>query len=127
MCAKEWKRIAEREARRYREHRAFVKGVRDAGSPGTERSRASERWILAVDYVLEYLHRTDPEKERFMRIYLNLDGSRRTNPGNMVALSFTCGTSTSTVYAWRSELLSLLVIAATQTRAIVPYESKPTR
>ena len=83
--------------------------------------------ILAVDYVLEYLHRTDPEKERFMRIYLNLDGSRRTNPCNMVALSFTCGTSTSTVYAWRSELLSLLVIAATQTRAIVPYESKPTR
>lgn len=127
MSAKEWKRIAEREARRYREHRAFVKGVRDAGSPGTERSRASERWVLAVDYVLNYLHRTDPEKERFMRSYLNLDGSRRTKRSSIVALSLACCTSTSTVYAWRSELLSLLVIAATQTGAIVPYETKPTR
>ena len=121
-----WKRIAEQQARRYREHKAFIQGVRDAGSPGTDRSRAAERWVLAVDYVLEYLHRNDAEKEMFMRVYLGLDGKRRsTDKKGMVALSLAFNVSPSTLYVWRGELLTLLVIAAAQTRALFPYETKP--
>ncbi len=127
MHVKEWKRIAELQARKYREHKAFLQGVRDGGSPGTDRSRAAERWVLAVDYVLEYLHRNDAEKELFMRYYLCIDGKRRrTDKKGMVALSLAFNVSPSTLYEWRRELLTLLVIAAAQTRALIPYETDPT-
>ena len=65
MNEKEWKRIAEREAKRYREHKAFQKGVEDAHGVVTDRYRRSVRWTLAVEYVLAYLHRVSEEKERF--------------------------------------------------------------
>lgn len=126
MHVKDWKRIAEQQARRYREHKAFLRGIRDAGSPGTDRSRMAERWVLAVDYVLEYLHRNDAAKEQFMRDYLCLDGKRlRKDEKGMVALSFVYSVSPSTLYDWRRELLTLLVIAAAQTRALIPYETEP--
>lgn len=126
MCVKEWKRIAERETKRYREKKAFLRGVSDAGSAGTERSDAVRRWVLAVDYVLEYLHRVSPEKECFMRLYYGLDGERRrTDAKGMIALSFALHVSTSALYEWRKEILTLLVIAAAQTRALHPYETEP--
>lgn len=124
MHVKEWKRIAEREARQYREKQAFLQGVHDAGSAGTARSRAAESWVLAVDHVLGYLHRTDAEKELFMRTYLCLDGKRRrSDKKGMVALSLAFNVSLSTLYEWRKDLLSLLVIAAAQTGALTPYET----
>jgi hypothetical protein len=126
MHVKEWKRIAEQQARRYREHKAFIQGVQDAGSPGTDRSRAAERWVQAVDCALEYLRQNDAEKELFMRVYLCLDGKRRrTDKKGMVTLSLLFNVSLSTVYEWRKDLLTLLVIAASQTGALVPYQTKP--
>lgn len=124
MCVKESKRIVEREAKRYREHKAFIKGVEDAHGVVPDRYRESVKWVLAVDYVLAYLHGVSEEKERFFRIYFGVDGERRRTDGNgMLALSFEFHTSASTLYAWRKELRTLLVIAAAQTGALHPYES----
>ena len=59
MHVNDWKRIAEQEARRYRDNRAFIQGVLDSGGDGSDRYRMKQKWVLAVDYVLAYLHRTD--------------------------------------------------------------------
>ena len=127
MHVKEWKRIAEQEALRYREHKAFIKGAEDGGGGVSERYRQSVRWVLAVDYVLEHLHRTDAEKERFFRLCYGIDGTRRRlDQKGMVALSFALNASTTTLYRWRREAVSLLLIAAAQTGALRPYRIEPT-
>ena len=124
MNVKECKRIAEREAKRYREHKAFIKGVEDAGGVVPERYGQSLRWVVATDLVLRYLHRYDEEKERFFRLYFGIDGDRRRGDRRgMIELSFVCSVSASALYEWRKELRTLLVIAAAQTGAMRPYES----
>ncbi len=125
MCIKEWKRIAEQEATRYREHKAFMKGVEDARGTVTERCRSSMRWVKAVDLVLAYLQRTNDEHARFFRLLFGIDGTPayRGEKG-MIALSFEFCVSVSQLYQWKSELLSLLLLAAAQTGALLPYRTE---
>lgn len=122
MCVKEWKRIAEREARRYREHRAFMRGVEDAAGGVTERYRQSARWVLTVEYVLGYLYETNTEKERCFRKLFDIDGVQRYRGARgMQALAYEMNVSASLLYQWKNELLSLLLLAAAQTKALQPY------
>ena len=124
VCVKEWKRIAEWEAAHYRERKAFLKGVRDAGGEMTARAEQYQRWILAVENVLQYLHRHNPEKERFFRLYYGVDGGRRLYDGEgLVSLTFSFHTSQSTLYQWRNDVLSLLLIAASETGALQPFRN----
>ncbi len=124
MCVKEWKRIAEWEASHYRERIAFLKGIEDAGGEFTTRATQYRKWVRATDYVLDYLKRNDEEKERFFRICYGLDGGRRRNSQKgMLALTFAFHVSQSTLYQWKSEILSLLLIAAAQTGAIAPFQN----
>ena len=124
MNVKECKRIAEREAKRYREHKAFIQGVEDAHGVVPERYGQSLRWVLAADLVLRYLHEYDEEKERFFRLYFGIDGDRRRGgKRGMIELSFLLNVSASALYEWRKEIRTLLVIAAAQTGAMRPYES----
>ena len=126
MHVNDWKRIAEQEARRYRDNKAFLQGVLDSGGAVTERYRIKQKWVLAVEYVMDYLHRTDAEKERFFRLCYGIDGTtRRLNEKRMVALTFEFHASTTTLYRWRSEHASLLLIAAAQTGALRPYRFGP--
>ncbi len=122
MCVKEWKRIAEREAMHYREYKAYEKGVEDAADRVPERYAERLRWTLAVEYVLAYWDRHDAEKARFFRAWYGIDEPRRTKSKNsMIALSFELHAAASTLYDWRKEAQTLLVIAATQTGALRPY------
>lgn len=128
MQEKDWKRIAEKEARHYRDHMAFMRGVEDAKGGETERYRQSGKWVLAVNYVLEHLKRTDPEKERFFRCIYGIDsGKPRRGERAFLALAFEFHTTSSTLYRWRNELVSLLLIAASQTGALIPYRIEPER
>ena len=123
MCVKEWKRIAEWEASRYRDRKAFLKGAEDAGGVFSPRVDRYKKWVLAVEYVLAYLKRNDAVKERFFRACYGLDGGRkRFNQKGMLALTFEFHTARSTLYQWRNETLSLLLIAAAQTGAIEPFQ-----
>ena len=126
MHVNDWKRIAEQEARRYRDNRAFIQGVLDSGGDGSDRYRMKQKWVLAVAYVLAYLHRTDAAKERFFRLCYGIDGTQKQlNEKSMVALSFVCNASVNTLYRWRSEQTTLLLIAAAQTGALRPYGIEP--
>ena len=126
MCVKEWKRIADREAMRYRDSKAFQKGVEDAAGVLSARYRESCRWTLAVECVLKYLDRTDAEKARFFRVWYGIDGQRRRpDRKGMIALSLEWNVATSTLYVWRKELRTLLVIAAAQTGALRPFRMDP--
>ncbi|MBQ5991424.1 MAG: hypothetical protein IJL62_02625 [Clostridia bacterium] len=125
MCVKEWKRIAEWEASHYRERVAFLKGVEDAGGGFSPRAAQYRKWVRAVDCVLAYLARNDTEKERFFRACFGIDGGRKqTDKKGMLALTFPFHAGLSTLYQWQNELLSLLLIAAAQTGAIVPFRSE---
>jgi hypothetical protein len=127
MHVNDWKRIAEREASRYRENKAFIQGVADSGGAASDRYRQKQKWVLAVEYVLAYLHRTDAEKERFFRLCYGIDGTRKQlSEKGMVALSFSFNVSVTTLYRWRTEYTSLLMIAAAQTGALRPYGIEPT-
>ena len=122
MCVKEWKRIAQWEAMHYRERKAFLRGVEDAGGPPTARAAQYRKWVRAVDCVLLYLKNHDGEKERFFRLCFGIDGGRKQVDRNgMLALTFSFHASSSTLYQWKSEVLSLLLIAAAQTGALEPF------
>ena len=124
MCVKEWKRIAEWEAMHYRERKAFLKGVRDANGSMTARAEQYRRWVGAIDGVLLYLGRNDPEKERFFRLCYGIDGGRKQHDKKgMVALTFAFHLSQSTLYQWKNDVLSLLLIAAAQTGALNPFQT----
>lgn len=123
MCVKEWKRIAEWEAAHYRERKAFLMGVRDAACVMPERAVLYERWVKAVETVLGYLKRHDPERERFFRLCYGVDGGKkRYDRKGLVSLTFTFHVSQSTLYQWRNDVLSLLLIAAAQTGALKPFQ-----
>ena len=122
MCERDWKRIAQREAIRYREHKAFIRGVEDASGAVTERYLNSVRWTAAIDAVLDYLHRHDGEQERFFRRLFGIDGARRyRGEKGMKALSTELCVSLSALYRWKNNLLSLLLLAAAQTGALRPF------
>ena len=125
MCVKEWKRIAEWEAMHYRDRKAFLKGVKDAGGGMTSRAVQYERWVRAVEAVLQYLRRYDPEKERCFRLCFGLDdGQALRGTKGMVSLSFQFHAGLSTLYEWKNEMLSLLLLAAVQTGALIPFEKE---
>ncbi len=122
MCVKEWKRIAEWEATHYRERKAFLKGVRDAGCDTSRRAEQYRKWVRAIDGVLRYLGQNDPERERFFRLCYGIDGGRKQHgKKGMVALTFAFHVSQSTLYQWKNEALSLLLIAAAETGALTPF------
>ena len=123
MCVKEWKRIAEWEAVHYRERKAFLKGVRDAGCETTSRAEQYRKWVAAIDGVLLYLRRNDPEKERFFRLCCGIDGGRKQNDRKgMLSLTFAFHVSQSTLYQWKNDVLSLLLLAAAETGALKPFQ-----
>ena len=128
MDLKEWKRIAEREACRYRERKAFLAGVQDGGGH-VETARVAEaaRWTAAVEYVLAHLERQDTQKARFFRELYGIDrpAGRYRGKKSVDALSMKLHAAPAALYRWRSEALSLLVLAAVQTKAIQPYQIEP--
>ena len=122
MCVREWKRIAEREANRYREHKAFIRGVEDAGGQVTDHYRISVQWVMAIEYVLAYLHSYNAEQERFFRLLFGIDGKQQyRGEKGMIALSFELNCSVPLLYHWKKEVLSLVLLAAAQTGALRPY------
>ena len=124
MCVKEWKRIAEWEAMHYRERKAFLKGVADAGNVQTSRTEQFRKWVDAIEGVLRYLHRYDPEKEQFFRRCYGLDdGHALYRKKGMVPLSFAFHAGQSTLYAWRNEVLTLLLLSAAETGALTPFRN----
>ena len=124
MCVKEWKRIAEWEAMHYRERKAFLKGVRDAGGGMTVRAEQYRKWVAAIDAVLLHLGKNEPEKERFFRQCYGIDGGKKQyDKKGMIALTFTFHVSQSTLYQWKNDVLSLLLIAAAETGALKPFRT----
>ena len=125
MCVKEWKRIGEWEALHYRERKAFLKGIEDAEGVFSPRAAQYRKWVRAVEHVLFYLKRNCEEKERFFRLCYGLDGGRKQNDKKgILALTFEFHVSQSTLYQWKNEILSLLLIAAAQTGALIPFREK---
>ena len=126
MDWKEWKRIAELEVYRYRDNQAYVRGVLDSGGTGGERMQRSARWVLAVDYAKTYLERNDPQKALFFKRLFGLDEprSRRRERSTVLSLSFELNVTTTTLYKWKAETLSLVLLAAAQTGALRPYRTE---
>ena len=128
MCVKEWKRIAEWEALHYRERKSFLKGFADAAGEPTARAVQYRRWVGAVENVRALLKRTDPEKERFFGLMYGLDGGRKLyDKKGLLSLTFSFHASLSSLYQWRNEVLSLLLIAAAETGALKPFSSETDR
>ena len=125
MDLKAMKRIAERELKRYRDNRAYVQGVIDAGGDPTKllfRDRAS--WALAVEYAKTHFERTDPAKAAFFSGYYHLDRPAKKYEGkvSLAAIAMQLHISESTLYHWRNAALTITVMAAIQTGALRPYE-----
>ena len=127
MDLKDWKKIAEREVYRYRDNRAYVRGVLDAGGAGeSERMRRCARWTLAVDYAREYLEKIDPVKARFFVALFGLDQPkrRRSERQSITRLSFELNVTPAALYKWKAETLSLVLLAAVQTGALRVYSTE---
>lgn len=128
MDLKDWKRIAEREACRYRDRKAFLKGALESGRHvETPRIAEAARWTAAVEYAEAHLGRQDAEKARFFRELYGLDrpAGRYRGKKSVEALSVKLHAAPASLYRWRSEALTVLVLAAIQTGAIRPYQVEP--
>ena len=124
MDLKEWKKLAEQEVYRYRDNQAYVRGVLDGGgSSDNIKLKQRARWVLAVDYVKEYLKRTDPQKAAVFSQLFGLDRPLRRveERRSIVSLSMERNISPTTLYKWKSEMLSLVLLAAAQTGALRLY------
>ena len=128
MHLREMKRMAEKEIMRYRESAAFVRGWLDGGGQGDpERFLERQRWVWAVERVLELLENKSPEKAVFCRRLYLLDKphGRFSVPDTITKLSMELYVSPSTLYRWREEILLSVAIAAVQSRALRPYSVEP--
>ncbi len=123
MDLKKWKKLAEHETYRYRDNQAFVQAVLDCGKlSGGEKMQHRAKWVLAVDYAKEYLDRHDPVKAAFFSTLFGLTRPvRRRGHRTIVALSQELHVTPSTLYQWKNEALSLVLLAAAQTGALRPY------
>ena len=123
MNLKDWKKLAEHEVYRYRDNEAYVQGVLDAGCLKGERMWRCAKWTLAVDHAMAYLKRTDPLKAQFFSRFFGLESplKRRSEARSIIKLSMELNVSTSTLYKWKSEALSLVLLAAAQTGALRPF------
>ncbi len=123
MRMTDWKRLAEQECYRYRDNLAYVQGVLDAGSTAGERMYRCAKWVLAVEYAKEYLEKYAPLKARFFNELYGIDKPlrRRCEKKSITALSLSLHTDRSTLYKWKSEALTLVVLGAVQAGALQPY------
>ena len=124
MDLKDWKRTAEHEVYSYRDHQAYVQGVLDCGKiSGGEKLHHCAKWALAVDYALRYLKQHDPLKARFFTELFGIERPlrRRSEARSIIALSMELNVAPPTLYKWKNEALSLVLIAAAQTGALRPY------
>ena len=124
MDLKDWKKLAEHEIYQYRANQAYVQAILDFGKlKGGEKMYHCAKWVLAVEYAESYLKKRDPLKARFFSSLYGLDGTRRrgSEARTIIALSIELDTSTATLYRWKNEALSLVLLAAAQTGALRPY------
>ena len=121
MEIKTMKRIAERELFRYRENQEFLLAVWSAG--GDLNRIPCALWSKAIKGARAHFAATDPVKEAFFADYYHLDRPPRKHQGkaSMRVMAMLYHASESTLYHWRSELLTVTVMAAIQYGALRPY------
>ena len=125
MDIKTMKRIAERETLRYRDNLAYMQGALDAGGDYEQtRFYRCAAWVRAVQGAMAYFMRTDPAKAGFFTGYYHLDRppTCRDSKRTMAAIAALFHVSESTLYHWRNEALTVVVMAAIQTGALRPYD-----
>lgn len=124
MDLKTMKRIAEQETERYRDNRAYMQGVLDAGG-SVERLRFQKRaaWAIAVEYAKAYWDRTDPAKAAFFSIFYRLDHPHKSlsSRPSIHRIAMQLHVTESTLYRWKNEILTTVILAAIQTGALRPY------
>ena len=124
MDLKSMKQAAEREIFRYRDNRAYVQGVLDGcGDPDRLQFISRAKWAHAVDLARAHWERKDPLKAKFFLCYYRPDRplKRYEQRPTVCALAMKLNVSVPTLYKWRSELLTTVVLAAIQTGALRPY------
>lgn len=120
MDIKKMKRIAERELFRYRDNCAFLQRVWEAG--GKLDRVSCTAWVKAINSARAHFAKTDPVKESFFATYYRLDrpSSRYRRKGTNTAIALQFHISPSTLYHWRNEILTIVILAATQNGALRP-------
>ena len=124
MDLKTMKTIAERELFRYRDNKAYVQGVIDAGGdPRSLRFPARAAWALAVEYAVGHFERTDPAKAAFLSAFYHLERppKRFAPKRTMSGVAMRLHVSDATLYRWKNEVLTAVVFAAIQTGALRPF------
>lgn len=125
MDLKTMKQLAEREIFRYRDNCAYMQGMSDACCDHNQLSLHTRvLWVRAVDMAKKHWERTDAAKASFFSRYYCLDRPRKRyeQKPTICALSMQLHVAESTLYKWRNELLTAVVLAAIQIGALRPYD-----
>ncbi|MDO4564783.1 MAG: hypothetical protein Q4C04_04140 [Clostridia bacterium] len=123
----EGRRIANREARAYRESLAYIRGFEeglDETAPIAGRYLEKRRWIWAIEKVRSKLELYAPNKAQFFCRYFGLDrplNRRESERARLLRLSSELYVGESTLYKWREQILDELVLAATQAGVYHPF------
>lgn len=119
MC--ELRRDAERRLRSYRKTCMQLRNARFDGGDRARTPTMSEKKRMradkrVVDRVRRYLKKTDPLLERFMTRYFALSAPERRMSRRLlhVKLMEEYNVSDSTLYKWKAEVLSLVVVAGVE-------------
>ena len=130
---KDWRKMADYEARQYRKYRAYARGYEQemtAETPVSPRYTHCSNWAWAVERVRAMLSVYEPDVERFFAYYYELDAPlpRNLTPGGAaIRAGMKLHVSRSVIYKWRERVLDALILAATQAGAMQPYTEEAGR
>lgn len=121
------RRLADKEARGYRDSLQFIRGYEAAITSEGEISQkylTRRRWVWAIEQVRCRLSVYAPQKERFFAEYYGLDqplSAREKRNNRMIRLSMELYTGQSTLYKWKEQILDEIILAATQAGVYHPF------
>ncbi len=120
------RRIADREARDFRNSLEYIKGYEAGITKDSEISPkylTRIRWVWAINRVRSKLKVYAPKKEEFFSEYYGLDKPPciKLRRDSMIHLSMKLFVGEATLYKWKEQILDELVLAATQAGVYHPF------
>lgn len=115
----EWRKIADTEARKYREYAQYLHGYAAAqGAGDCPRHTHTKQAHAAITNISEYLRTHEPDMHEFAVRYYGWDESAQTplfrRRESMQKWALARHISVSSLYKWREQILDLLALALCQ-------------
>ncbi|MDO4543389.1 MAG: hypothetical protein Q4C01_02445 [Clostridia bacterium] len=123
----EGRRIADREALKYRERLAYIRGFEQGmgeNTPISSKYVEARKWVWVIERVRAKLACYSPQKEKFFAEYYGLDrplSKYETKRSRIYKIAAALYVGESTLYKWKEQILDDMLLAAVQAGLYKPF------